>query len=100
MTFIKIENNIVVQKQLTAAEGFVEAPSGVVCGMVHNNGSFDLPDVSTDQLSEWLRQMELSDQIMTRVEEDIITVIGVENLPMSVQEKYNSKLMLRANKPA
>ena len=100
MTFVKIENNIVVQKQLTATEGFVEAPSNVVCGMVYNNGSFDLPDVSTDQLSEWLRQMELSDQIMTRVEEDIITVIGVENLPTPVQEKYNSKLILRANKPA
>lgn len=39
MAYIKLDNNVVVQKQPNPSEGFVEAWDGVVCGMTHDGTS-------------------------------------------------------------
>jgi 2-keto-3-deoxy-galactonokinase len=46
MAYVKIEKNVVVQKQPNEAEGFEEAPDSVVCGMVREeDGTFSAPPV-------------------------------------------------------
>ncbi len=66
MTYIKIENGIVVQKQPHKQEGFIEVNVPVVCGMIANSdGTFSNPPVPTptpeeilndfmDQIEYWL----------------------------------------------
>ncbi len=51
-------------------------------------------------MQDWLDKMWESDQEMTRVEEDIIEQIGIENFPQAVQDKYNEKITLRGQKPS
>ena len=47
MAFIKIENNVVVQKQGYPEKGLVEAYNEVVCGMIHNGeDTFEEDDFS------------------------------------------------------
>lgn len=47
MTFIKIENNVVIQKQPYEQDGFLKTDSGVVCGMVHDGSEvFELDNFS------------------------------------------------------
>jgi hypothetical protein len=41
--FVKIENNIVVQKQPYNEEGFIEVGDDVHCGMLYSKGKFVLP---------------------------------------------------------
>ena len=48
---------------------------------------------------DWSRRMQDSDVDMTRVEEDIITHVGVTNFPQAIQDKHAAKLALRAEKP-
>jgi hypothetical protein len=44
VSWVKIQNGLVVQKQPNAAEGFVEAPDDVVCGQTQNeDGTFSNP---------------------------------------------------------
>lgn len=46
MAYVKIENGVVVQKQPNAAQGFIESPDSVVCGMLYANGEYSAPVVS------------------------------------------------------
>lgn len=50
MAYVKIENNIVVQKQPNAAEGFIWAPNDVVCGYIVDGQGFAPPPVIIDKL--------------------------------------------------
>ena len=44
MAWVKIENNIVIQKQPNQEEGFVEVPDSVICGQIkQSDGSFVNP---------------------------------------------------------
>lgn len=47
MTFIKITNGVVVQKQPYAEAGFVEAPDDVICGMLFDGEVFSPPAPET-----------------------------------------------------
>jgi len=49
--YVKLANNVVVQRQPNFAQGFEEAPADVVCGMILNDaGSFSAPQKSNSQL--------------------------------------------------
>jgi len=50
MVYVKLENNIVVQKQPNPEVGFIEAPDSVICGMVKNGNNYVLPTVSIETL--------------------------------------------------
>ncbi len=43
MSYVLIENSIVIQKQPYAEAGFIEAPDSVVCGMILENGEYVNP---------------------------------------------------------
>lgn len=43
MAFVKIENNVVVQKSYSASAGFIEAPDDVVCGQIQTANGFINP---------------------------------------------------------
>jgi hypothetical protein len=43
MPYVKIKDNVVIQKQPRKAEGFVEAPDTVVCGMLYDGKNFTNP---------------------------------------------------------
>ncbi|MDP7142701.1 MAG: DUF4376 domain-containing protein [Alphaproteobacteria bacterium] len=71
MAYVKIENNIVVQKQPDEAEGFIEAPDDVVPGYIYEDGSFTPPPHTPDLkavLADWRYGVETGG----------ITVAGVE----------------------
>jgi hypothetical protein len=76
MAWVKIENNIVVQKQPYQEEGFVEVADTVICGMEQVGDSFVVPPQSFDSAMANLRfernnllaqtdYLALSDQTMT-----------------------------------
>lgn len=48
MAFVKIENGRVIEKQLDAREGFIEAGDDVVCGMLYDGREFTLPPVPAE----------------------------------------------------
>lgn len=53
MSYIKLDNGVVVQKQLVPSNGFIKAPDYVVCGMVDNgDGSYSAPEKPLDELKE------------------------------------------------
>lgn len=43
MNYVKLENNIVVQVQPNKQDGFIEVEGNVICGMILNNGVFEVP---------------------------------------------------------
>ena len=55
MTWVKIENNIVVQKQPYQEDGFVEVADTVICGMEQVGDSFVVPPQSFDSAMANLR---------------------------------------------
>ena len=76
MAWVKIENNIVVQKQPYQEEGFVEVADNVICGMEQVGDSFIVPPKSFESAMADLRwernillaqtdYLALSDQTMT-----------------------------------
>ena len=48
MAWVKIDNNIIIQKQPYQEEGFVEAPDNVICGMIKEGDSFVNPPETLD----------------------------------------------------
>ena len=55
MAWVKIENNIVVQKQPYQEDGFVEVADNVICGMEQVGDSFVVPPQSLDSAMANLR---------------------------------------------
>tara|TARA_X000001316_G_C889058_1_gene11509 strand:- start:149 stop:478 length:330 start_codon:yes stop_codon:yes gene_type:complete len=55
MAWVKIENNIVVQKQPYQEDGFVEVADTVICGMEQVGDSFVVPPQSFDSAMANLR---------------------------------------------
>ena len=55
MVWVKINNNIIVQKQPYQEEGFVEAPDNVICGMIKEGDSFVNPPETLDNALANLR---------------------------------------------
>lgn len=55
MAWVKIKNNIVVQKQPYQEEGFVEVADTVICGMEQVGDSFVVPSQSFDSAMVDLR---------------------------------------------
>lgn len=77
MAYIKIVDNIVVQKQSLPAEGFIEVSEPVVCGQIlQEDGSFKNPEPSPKTVNEkrqeeyiakgWKNAFDLIDDILTR----------------------------------
>jgi len=53
MTYIKLQDGVVIQKQSYAEAGFVEVSDDVVCGQIDNgDGTFSNPPVPQDVLKE------------------------------------------------
>jgi len=50
-------------------------------------------------MDDWHVKMQESDQKLRRVEEDIITQMGLENFSEHIQKTYNEKLSLRQKRP-
>ena len=48
MAWVKINNNIIIQKQPYKEEGFVEAQDNVICGMIKEGDSFVNPPETLD----------------------------------------------------
>jgi len=46
MTYVKIIDGVVAQKQPYEAPGFIEAPNSIVCGMLFDGGVFSSPDIN------------------------------------------------------
>ena len=76
MAWVKIENNIVIQKQPYQEDGFVEVSDDVICGMEQVGNSFVVPPKTFDSAMADLRldrnlllaqtdYLALSDQTMT-----------------------------------
>jgi hypothetical protein len=76
MAWVKIENNIVVQKQPYQEDGFVKVADTVICGMEQVGDSFVVPQKTLEQAMVELREernsllketdyLALSDQTMT-----------------------------------
>ena len=76
MAWVKIENNIVVQKQPYQEDGFVEVSDSVICGMEQVGDSFVVPPQTFDSAMANLRAkrnnlltetdyLALSDQTMS-----------------------------------
>ena len=76
MAWVKIENNIVVQKQPYQEDGFVEVADTVICGMEQVGDSFVVPPQTFDSAMANLRAkrnnlltetdyLALSDQTMS-----------------------------------
>lgn len=92
--FIKIENNIVTQKQPNQEDGFLEVDFDVICGMEHDGGdvfdegSFSMP---AGDDPTWMNvsalQNSMIDDVMWRVvryqTQDILGVV-----PNETPEKY------------
>jgi len=55
MAWVKIENNIVVQKQPYQESGFVEVADDVYCGMMQVDDSFIIPPKTFEQAIKELR---------------------------------------------
>ena len=55
MAWVKINNNIIIQKQPYQEEGFVEAPDNVICGMIKEGDSFVNPPETLDNALSSLR---------------------------------------------
>ncbi len=55
MAWVKIENNIVVQKQPYSETGFIQVADTVVCGMIQQGDSFVAPTETFDQAIAKLR---------------------------------------------
>src|SRR5210317_685088 len=55
MAWVKIQNNIVVQKQPYQEDGFVEVADSVICGMEQVGDSFVVPPQSFDSAMANLR---------------------------------------------
>ena len=55
MAWVKINNNIIIQKQPYQEEGFVEAPDNVICGMIKEGDSFVNPPETLDNALANLR---------------------------------------------
>ena len=55
MAWVKIENNIVIQKQPYQEDGFVEVADTVICGMEQVGDSFVVPPQSFDSAMDNLR---------------------------------------------
>lgn len=49
MSFVLVENGIVVQKQPNPHDGFIEAPDDVVCGYFFDGEGFNAPSVAVEQ---------------------------------------------------
>ena len=56
MAWVKIENNIVVQKQPYQENGFVEVADDVYCGMKQDGDSFVIPPKTLEYALRELRQ--------------------------------------------
>ena len=89
MTYIKLKNNIVIQKQPYLEKGFVEAPDDVICGQIKQaNGSFKNPTpipppppTKEELLAKTTRPGGLADRL-----EEIIDFIE-NGTPLSVETK-------------
>ena len=56
MAWVKIENNIVIQKQPYQENGFVEVADDVYCGMKQDGDSFVIPPKTLEYALRELRQ--------------------------------------------
>ena len=44
MAWVMVKNGVVIQKNLKATPGFIEAPDNVVCGWLHDGMVFSAPE--------------------------------------------------------
>jgi hypothetical protein len=66
MAYIKLENNLVIQKQPNPQDGFIEAPDDVVCGMVKNGDGYVVPpkvESSEERIQELKQLLKDSDYV-------------------------------------
>ena len=60
MAWVKIENNIVIQKQPYKENGFIEVEDSVFCGMIQQDNKFVLPTETSDvSLAKLRRQRNI-----------------------------------------
>lgn len=52
MAYVLVQDGVVVQKQQSPEEGFIEAPDSVVCGFLYDGSEFTLPPPSQASLAE------------------------------------------------
>jgi len=79
MAWVKIENNIVVQKQPYQEEGFVEVEDTVKCGMEQVGDSFIVPPETFDNAIAHLRRgrnalLSQTDYIVIKAKETGTTI--------------------------
>lgn len=75
MAYVLIENNTVVQKQPTPAEGFVEVDDNVICGQVLVNGEFVNPQPAPPSIMAQIVELE-AQQTPRRIREAALTTEG------------------------
>ena len=104
--YVKIKDGVVVQRQPRPAEGFIEAPDTVVCGMLFDGENFTNPEPPAEQIAERKRQEKLaaldaSDKDMARIAEDVIAALIAKELlsesdfPEAVRDKLQHRSKLR-----
>lgn len=99
MSYVKLdENNVVMQKDIEAKDGFEEAPDHVVCGQIkQEDGSFVNPPIVE---KTWEQQM-----LETGIDDDLENVIDALEPPTRARiasetiDKYNAKKTLRGQRP-
>ena len=99
MAYVKIENGKVVQKQPNEAEGFIQAPDSVMCGMLYDGETFKLPEVTVSPMDEWQKSLAQYDEWIPRPIEDLIDAYATIGLNSFTLKKYQEKKALRAEKP-
>lgn len=75
MPYVLIENNTVVQKQPTPAEGFMEVDDTVTCGQVLVNGEFVNPQPAPPSIQTQIIELE-AQQTPRRIREASLTPEG------------------------
>jgi len=82
---------------------WVDVPNDTTTQDTYENGAVVKfqPYVPT-AMEQWLSDMQASDNLMTRIEEDIIDALDAvtkQRLNQEVMDKYNAKKALRGSKP-
>lgn len=105
MTYVKIENNIIVQKQPYAQEGFIEVSDDVTCGMVKNGDVFELPsayiptpaeiEADLDRVTDQLVLNDNKFRVMAELIFDVLKAVNTNDF--SVFTGVTNKATFRAH---
>lgn len=89
MAYIKLENNVVIQKQPYFEKGFLEVlGQDIVCGMILENGIFKIPETEEDTSFPNLQPDQFWFALrMSGYESDLLNWIATFNDPE--HENYN-----------